>query len=911
MCLLIYSVIRFFIELFVGIFLAAAYLFLFLFKHKKLFIYGAYFGYFFLSTGSSMDALYTTAEVTAVSTSNFINSDLIDVYNDFAACLVLPRRVYNQNVALVQAILGELASEVGIYVFRDDVSGPPDERTIAADLCSFVEYVFTFVREFFILFGDFVAEFFDILETFIGDIENADFIDIFVQIIQDALLSLFGPAKCFLPISQINQRFFGCLCTNVYDSYTDVSTNPFNALGGCICGTDFDITGDFLNDIIYPCFRIEEAQGLMTVVQSGISEAYQDSVAIGEDIKDINGTLAKIQYYVGEIEDGIGDILDDLCDLLGCRAAPDGGTFVRRKDGSEFYVSPRSPPFDNELLYRQLETAYSLHKQSAAQFPPPVPPLPSMPQVEYPPPYTYEQPTLRIRDVNLTYASRDHKIAANGARILLEVAKDTFRDMFAAGQLIDHVEIQQRIRARGLKLGEMSRAVIRASRGPDWAPVCAMRSRSEILKYLPPPPEEYSTRIIPILILGGTLAGTAACACVVAGSCLATTLCGVCCSTIVILLIPFGLSLLGMVATAGNDFFYIIIAGGPRNEFSQDFVSDWVEVLAPYIDNTLYTGFAPIDLEEMFSAFGSLFIKQAEYVATDLLRQFMCNFPRFGDCPPRPYHFDTPQDYVFGLLQCHQGAPCGTVNDCRSRVGTLARAKECRCDGRVADFWSPCNGTTPGKCHCWPYAVEDTSVSHINITAIFDPDCESLGWMYKHIMPYQGASWWTMIKNWSLTTKRTIKLFTNIYSTGLSIPWVFLFVFVFLSLCRCTRRIAVLLTFFTVATNIVSLQSPKIADSFDSIADSWPFSYFSDDVYYFTKFPNATPGNRGHITFAEGQCAVLTLAQTIIITEVSILTALLLLDLIKTGVVVLIFRAVIGVFNRIAKTVFGWFGIEY
>jgi hypothetical protein len=455
-----------------------------------------------------------------------------------------------------------------------------------------------------------------------------------------------------------------------------------------------------------------------------------------------------------------------------------------------------------------------------------------------------------------TYADKpDIYHAYIGLYGMYKILFDNLREPF-----IPHTEFSRMIKEANINTIKVATHTIRSVYGDTPFPSAASCRRERVSVPMPAPPD-IVPRVVPLVITFSLVVLPVGTGCIAA-------LCGIATVSIPVIVGLFAaflaaafIPLLFIVSQAIFDGFVTLITG---EQYGQDYVSDWISFIDPYIHDIFYFGFQNFDFPDFFTNFGDLLFKQLNTVTVTAARPIICQTGLggpFAKCPPKPQHFDNLPDYTSGLIHCVQDYPCELVGDCKGR------AIECRCGNRIAYNFSPCNGTTPGKCLCFPYIIPDQTIAELQVELDLVPRCEDLGWRYLQVMPFQHIDWNDMMGNWMVGMLRNIRLVTNLFSKGVFISWLGLFGFA-ANLIPIMGILGRRTTIATIVCNYLSLITVYSADMLDHIFNLWFIRWIPYAQEYelkATHFPNADEvGGRGSATMSEYMCAAFTIPQDLL-----------------------------------------------
>jgi len=172
---------------------------------------------------------------------------------------------------------------------------------VVRTVIKFVVNLLTNVIEFVLTLADFIIDLLGPL--FDGDVLT--FAQVLVKLIINIILSILDPCNCFGGFPQnFPKSIFKCVCFPAYHSDNDVPNNIFNALVGCFC-PGFNLFGDVLNDMIYPCFRVDVMRFLLNLYNTLID------IVMGA----ISTTQALYKQVV-KLINSIGKLADNITDLF-------------------------------------------------------------------------------------------------------------------------------------------------------------------------------------------------------------------------------------------------------------------------------------------------------------------------------------------------------------------------------------------------------------------------------------------------------------------------------------------------------------------------------------------------------------------------------------------------------------------
>lgn len=334
--------------------------------------------------------------------------------------------------------------------------------------------------------------------------------------------------------------------------------------------------------------------------------------------------------------------------------------------------------------------------------------------------------------------------------------------------------------------------------------------------------------------------------------------------TLLVSLIPFYMTAIGLVAEVGFGLITTLLGGGKFTDV--DLISPWFDVLGSFVSVGFTADYSPPDIFFLTESVAGILREELEHVFVLLLQRILCVVPRpgiTGSCPPRvPFDPNTGRPalgligYIQGLLQADPTGKCFRVTDC------AGLAKECICDGgRVASDESPCLSFEEGTCFTWPYMRQKARPQRVELDWQFNVECEALGFRYRDLGAGSGIGWlewWWQIQ---ITGFRSLLYVLNSLSVGIDIPWGVLLLGLFVVI-PFVKLIAKQTVRWVIVLNVASYASVALADWTLTVLDKLPDGELLAILKRPLVFPSSTGGlDKGSASFGETFCFWLNLPQ--------------------------------------------------
>ncbi len=334
--------------------------------------------------------------------------------------------------------------------------------------------------------------------------------------------------------------------------------------------------------------------------------------------------------------------------------------------------------------------------------------------------------------------------------------------------------------------------------------------------------------------------------------------------TLLVSLIPFYMTAIGVVAEVGFGLITTLLGGGKFTDV--DLVSPWFGVLGSFVSAGFERDYSEADIFFLAESVRGIVQEEIEHVLVLLLQRILCVVPRPGitdSCPPRvPFDPNTGRPalglvgYIQGLLQADPTGKCFRVTDC------AGLAKECICDGgRIASDEAPCLSSEEGTCFTWPYMKPRARPQRVSLDWQFNVECEALGFRYRDLGAGAGIGWlewWWLIQ---ITGFRSLLYVLNSLSVGVDIPWGVLLLGLFVVI-PFVKLIAKQTVRWVIVLNVASYATVAIADWALSTLELFPDGDFVEFLRRPFAFPNSAGGlDKGSASFGETFCFWLNLPQ--------------------------------------------------
>lgn len=298
-----------------------------------------------------------------------------------------------------------------------------------------------------------------------------------------------------------------------------------------------------------------------------------------------------------------------------------------------------------------------------------------------------------------------------------------------------------------------------------------------------------------------------------------------------------------------------------------ELLTPWIVRLGPYVADSYFNGFSSSSLGAALDEALDIGEMELEYVAYEIVRKITSVVPRPGfdaGFPKPPFDPATglpKTGFVDSILDALSGNPkesCSTVADCSGNV------HGCMCsDRRRATDDAPCpsaDGVCEAVFYWYPKRLQP-----IDIQTSFGTTCEDLGWVYKDIAVYEGATFWTRLRNRFTSAKRSLRYITNNASRGVFVPWIGAFGGIF-GLVPFLSFIAHATFKWTFITNVGSIVTGYFGTVLISVLEPNTNLIIvggaATALLDYLRFPNALPGgDKGSPTFIEGACFFLNIPQ--------------------------------------------------
>jgi hypothetical protein len=334
--------------------------------------------------------------------------------------------------------------------------------------------------------------------------------------------------------------------------------------------------------------------------------------------------------------------------------------------------------------------------------------------------------------------------------------------------------------------------------------------------------------------------------------------------TLLVSLIPFYMTAIGLVAEVGFGLITTLLGGGKFTDV--DLVSPWFGVLGSFVSAGFERDYSPADIFFLAESVRDILSEEIEHVLVLLLQRILCVVPRPGitdSCPPRvPFDPNTGRpalglvEYIQGLLQADPTGKCFRVTDC------AGLAKECICDGgRIASDDAPCLSSEEGTCFTWPYMKPRARPQRVTLDWQFNVECEALGFRYRDLGAGSGIGWLEWWWRIQITGFRSLLYVLNSLSVGVDIPWAVLLLGLFVVI-PFVKLIAKQTVRWVIVLNVASYATVAIADWALAALDRFPDGAFVDFLRRPLAFPDSTGGtDKGSASFGETFCFWLNLPQ--------------------------------------------------